>query len=304
MAKNEFLPFGTAANANVLPNADYQALPARSAGFGSGVAKSEELNTVWRQGSTMAAVLGQFIADKTGQDVLDDGDLNSLLDKFKEAMSGCLIGIQRFTASGTYTPTPGMRYVVVEAVGGGGGGGGCSDTSANNAAVSGGGGSGSYVRTKIDNATIGDTAAITIGIGGVGGVGGNAGATGGDTKFGSLVTATGGRGGTTSTSSSSFAFIAVGGAPGANPSAGNIISSRGSRGGSGLFFNSSTGAVGGDGAPSQFGGSGVGSGSSGTTGSDGSGFGSGGGGNARQSSSASVNGYAGAPGVIVIYEYS
>ena len=86
MAKNEFLPFGTAANANVLPNADYQALPARSAGFGSGVAKSEELNTVWRQGSTMATVLGQFIADKTGQDVLDDGDLPLLTANFKSAL--------------------------------------------------------------------------------------------------------------------------------------------------------------------------------------------------------------------------
>ncbi|HCT7987127.1 TPA: hypothetical protein OT855_004050, partial [Serratia liquefaciens] len=105
MSKNEFLPFGTAANANVLPNADYQALPARVAGFSGGVAKSEELNTVWRQGSTMAAVLGQFIADKTGQDVLDDGDITGLLDKFKGAMGGCLIGVQRFTASGTYTPT-------------------------------------------------------------------------------------------------------------------------------------------------------------------------------------------------------
>ncbi|UNK26345.1 hypothetical protein MNO11_15990 [Serratia plymuthica] len=30
MAKNEFLPFGTAANTKVLPNADYQALPARA----------------------------------------------------------------------------------------------------------------------------------------------------------------------------------------------------------------------------------------------------------------------------------
>ncbi len=77
------------------------------AGFGSGVAKSEELNTVWRQGSTMAAVVGQFIADKTGQDVLDDGDLTGLLDKFEVAMGGCLIGVQRFTASGTCTPTPG-----------------------------------------------------------------------------------------------------------------------------------------------------------------------------------------------------
>ncbi|MEN4050286.1 hypothetical protein P9A10_16830 [Serratia marcescens] len=87
MAKNEFLPFGTAANANVLPSADYQALPARSAGFSSGVAKSEELNTVWRQGSTMAAVLGQFIADKTGQDVLDDGNIAGLASQLGGALS-------------------------------------------------------------------------------------------------------------------------------------------------------------------------------------------------------------------------
>ncbi|NIC28294.1 hypothetical protein [Serratia plymuthica] len=304
MAKNEFLPFGTAANANVLSNAAYQALPARVAGFGSGVAKSEELNSAWRQGSTMAAVLGQFIADKTGQDVLDDGDLNGLLDKFKGAMGGCLIGIQRFTASGTYTPTPGMRYAIADVVGGGGGGGGCSATNSDNAAVSGGGASGSFIRGKFDIASVGASVAINIGSGGAGGVGGDSGAAGGDTKFGALATATGGRGGTSSTSPASSAFIAVGGAPGATPTGGNLISSRGSRGGAGLFFNSSTGAVGGDGAPSQFGGGGIGSGSSGTTGADGSGFGSGGGGNARQPASGAVNGYSGAPGVVIIYEYS
>ncbi|HIC7643325.1 TPA: phage tail protein [Serratia liquefaciens] len=260
------------------------------------IINAEMLNTFQRE------LIGVVEGAGMTLDPADDNQVAKAINK--KVGSGRLLNIKTFTSSGTYTPTSGTRYVVVEAVGGGGGGGGCSDTSADNAAVSGGGGSGSYVRTKIDNATIGDSAEITIGIGGAGGVGGSVGTTGGDTKFGSLVIATGGRGGTTSTSSSSFAFIAVGGASGANPSAGNIISSRGSRGGSGLFFNSSTGAVGGDGAPSQFGGSGIGSGSSGTTGSDGSGFGSGGGGNARQSSSASVNGYAGAPGVIVIYEYS
>ncbi|WP_283603379.1 tail fiber protein [Serratia proteamaculans] len=94
MAKNEFLPFGTAANANVVPNADYQALPARTAGFSSGVAKSEQLNTVWRQGSTMAAVLGQFIADKTGRDVLDDGDLTTLQENLQEALMNIMpVGI-------------------------------------------------------------------------------------------------------------------------------------------------------------------------------------------------------------------
>lgn len=87
MAKNEFLPFGTAANANVLPNTDYQALPARASGFFSGVAKSDQLNTVWRQGSTMATVLGQFIADKTGRDVLDNGNISGLVDQFGTALS-------------------------------------------------------------------------------------------------------------------------------------------------------------------------------------------------------------------------
>lgn len=86
MAKNEFLPFGTAANANVLSNADYLALQARPVGFGSGVAKSEELNKVWRQTSIMANVLAQFIADQSGQDVLDNGDLATLKTNLQNAI--------------------------------------------------------------------------------------------------------------------------------------------------------------------------------------------------------------------------
>jgi hypothetical protein len=85
MAKNEFLPFGVAANANVIPNADYQVLPARASGFVSGVAKSEELNTVWRQNSVMASVLAQFIADNTGSDVLDNGDLITIQNNLGKA---------------------------------------------------------------------------------------------------------------------------------------------------------------------------------------------------------------------------
>ncbi|HID9279641.1 gp53-like domain-containing protein [Serratia sp. IR-2025] len=90
MPKNEFLPFGTAANANVLPNADYQALPARSSGFNSGVAKSEQLNTVWRQASVIASVVAQFIVDNTGKDVLDDGDLAGLQVNLGDAIKGAV----------------------------------------------------------------------------------------------------------------------------------------------------------------------------------------------------------------------
>lgn len=87
MAKNEFLPFGTGANANVSTNAEYQALPGRTSGFVSGVAKSKEFNKAWRQSSVMASALGQFIADKSGQDVLDNGNVAGLTSQLGDALS-------------------------------------------------------------------------------------------------------------------------------------------------------------------------------------------------------------------------
>ncbi|MCP9270246.1 phage tail protein, partial [Xenorhabdus sp. XENO-1] len=78
MAKNEFLPFGIADGANVLTNEEYGKLAARTNGFSSGVAKSQELNKVWRQASVIANVVAQFIAETNNQDVLDDGNAAAL----------------------------------------------------------------------------------------------------------------------------------------------------------------------------------------------------------------------------------
>ncbi|MCG3461556.1 phage tail protein [Xenorhabdus bovienii] len=78
MAKNEFLPFGIADGANVLSNDEYGNLAARTNGFSSGVAKSQELNKVWRQASVIASVVAQFIAKTNNQDVLDDGNTEAL----------------------------------------------------------------------------------------------------------------------------------------------------------------------------------------------------------------------------------
>ncbi|BDH45771.1 hypothetical protein TUM12370_18150 [Salmonella enterica subsp. enterica serovar Choleraesuis] len=86
MAKNDFKAFAIGANANVLSQADYEALEAVGTGFQSGVALSEQLNKVWRQGSTMAAVLANFIASKAGDDVLDDGNLNKLQSSLVKAL--------------------------------------------------------------------------------------------------------------------------------------------------------------------------------------------------------------------------
>jgi hypothetical protein len=81
--------------------------------------------------------------------------------------------VQTFTASGTYTPTAGMKYCIVEAVGGGGGGGATTPCTAGNVCVGSGGGSGAYVKVLLTAAQIGASKSVTIGAGGVsGGAGG------------------------------------------------------------------------------------------------------------------------------------
>ena len=106
-----------------------------------------------------------------------------------------LIGKQVFAASGTYTPTPGMLYCVVECWGGGGGGGGCqSQTTATASAA--GGGSGGYSRIIATAATVGASQTATVGAGGTGAATGAAsGGAGGDTSIGTLCVGKGGTGG-------------------------------------------------------------------------------------------------------------
>jgi len=84
---NEFLPFGTGGGANVLSQADYAALAERQVGFVSGVAKSPELNKVWRQSSFVAAALAQYVSERAQVDVPDDGDLRAFVNKLVDALA-------------------------------------------------------------------------------------------------------------------------------------------------------------------------------------------------------------------------
>lgn len=93
MAKNEFKPFAIGEYANVLSQNEYEVLPAVGAGFTAGVAKSEELNKVWRQSSVMSSVLGDFIAINSGDDVLDDGDTSRILQSLIKALSKPIIDV-------------------------------------------------------------------------------------------------------------------------------------------------------------------------------------------------------------------
>lgn len=86
MATNDFLPFATGGSANVLSQSAYAALSAIANGYSSGVAQSAALNKTWRQSSIMAAVLAQFISDRTGANSTDDGTTATLLANLKASM--------------------------------------------------------------------------------------------------------------------------------------------------------------------------------------------------------------------------
>lgn len=136
-----------------------------------------------------------------------------------DQVGGRLLGVQRITASGTYTPTTGTGRIVVEMVGGGGAGAGAANTSAGQASVGGGGGAGAYVRFVLD--TVPASVAVTIGAGGTGGTG--TGGNGSPTSFGAFATAPGGTGGVTRSAAPAPAVIAaLAGAGGAAPTSSGV----------------------------------------------------------------------------------
>lgn len=123
---------------------------------------------------------------------------------------------QLFTSSGafTYTPTSGMKFVIVELVGGGGGSGG-SATSTATVASAGGGGGGAYARFILTAAQVGVSLSGNIGsAGSAGSSGNNAGGNGGNTTL-----------------ATSSAWTSGGGIGGSGSAAGATSSANGGAGG-------------------------------------------------------------------------
>ena len=85
MSQNDFKPFAVGAGANVTSQADWEVLAALATGFQSGKASSAQINKAIRQASFIAAALAQYTSDKTGGDVLDDGDQAAFITKMAAA---------------------------------------------------------------------------------------------------------------------------------------------------------------------------------------------------------------------------
>jgi hypothetical protein len=127
---------------------------------------------------------------------------------------------QFFTSSGTYTPTSGMLYCIVELQGSGGGGGGVT-SNASGITIASGGGGGAYLRKILTAAQIGASQSVTIPSGGSGAsAGNNAGSNGSACSLGTLLSVSGGSG---AGGASSAGATSPGGAPGTTGS-GSLVS--------------------------------------------------------------------------------
>lgn len=87
MAINEFKPFAATADANVQEQADYEQSDTVRSGFRNGLARSAEVNKAIRQASSITAAIAEFTAEKSGKDMLDDGDIAAIKTNFEMALS-------------------------------------------------------------------------------------------------------------------------------------------------------------------------------------------------------------------------
>lgn len=237
------------------------------------------------------------------------------------AMQAGVIGFNRevFTSNGTFTTQSDVSRAYVQLIGGGGGGGGGSGTGTSGPAGGNGGNSGDYFEGIIE-LTPSTGYAVTIGSGGTAGSGNTvssdnatAGGNGGTTSFGSIISVSGGAGGTikgnsiTEPNFGRYVFATKGGL------GDTTTVSTGEDGEDTPFFSGGTGGNGGagydggGGGASRFGSGGdggqgaFGSGTVGGSAAANSGAGGGGGGGNGQTGGTSFAGGAGGSGLCVVY---
>ncbi|WP_431613614.1 glycine-rich domain-containing protein [Enterobacter roggenkampii] len=220
------------------------------------------------------------------------------------AVSGRMLGAPLiFTSSGSYTPSAGAKAIIVQVVGGGGGGGGTPATSSTQNSVGGGGGGGAIAVSYIPVSSL--TLPVSIAVGTAGsGVVGAAGVKGGDTSFGSYLTAGGGSGGLLGTAATSGSPYVLQCAAGGVATGGNIYNSGGCPGGQATYITISAGISGFGGSSPLGGGGGVGGSTASGGYTNGKGPGGGGAGSAAGSSASAQMGGSGVGGIVMIWELS
>lgn len=249
-------------------------------GISPTIINAEMLNTFQRE--LVSVVEGAGIA----LDPEDDGQVLKAMNKMFN--DGRLLGIVRFTSSGTYTPSTGAKYARVTVTGAGGGGGGCQGTSGTESLSGGGGGAGG---TAIGYFALSQASYnVVVGSGGAGGNGANPGGNGGASSING-VSGAGGFGGQKGSATN------LAGGAGGSASGGSLNI----QGGFGFDGQNGSLIMAGNGASSYWGGGGRAGSDAGISGGA---YGSGGGGAYDPSMSGGVfNGGNGASGLVYIEEF-
>ncbi|MCX9322018.1 phage tail protein [Escherichia coli] len=214
---------------------------------------------------------------------------------------GRLLGVQRFTTSGTYTPSPGVKKIIVEVLGGGGGGGG-AQAGAGFASFGAGGAAGSYAKGVFTDLL--DSYLVTIGAGGKGGGGTENGSPGGTSSLGSLISASGGNPGQTIAAGTGPFIMGSLGTSG-TVTGGNVISNPSQNTGGFGFRLSASVCSGGTGSDSIYGRGGDAASSTNRAGRNATGHGAGGGGaRAVNQTGTPYKGGDGSDGIVIILEFA
>ncbi|EIQ9795333.1 hypothetical protein LWE13_003758 [Escherichia coli] len=144
---------------------------------------------------TGAGTMDMTALTQNGREILSKKNVSETLQYLTLGDgTGRLLGVQVFGTSGMYYKSPGVKKIIVEAIGGGGASGNLSATASNNCGISAAGSPGAYGKAFYYQ-DIPESVPVTIGAGGVGGAGpGGSGGDGGQTSFGSLLVCPGGKG--------------------------------------------------------------------------------------------------------------
>lgn len=209
----------------------------------------------------------------------EDGKLSKEFIKFDVPV------VRVYTNSATWTKPAGLKYILVEVQAGGGGGNSVSAPTSTNTNVTNGAGAGGYCKKLMSVANLSSTESVVVG------AGGSAGNNGGNSSFGSHLTAYAGLA-DKSGGSASGGDINISGQPGDDGAIEYADGSSKSVGYGGMGGDSFLGKGGTNFTPGQ-----------GRNGSAGTGYGAGGAGGASDYNDGAKSGGAGAPGIVIVTEF-